>query len=428
MNLNELKDNNYLIFFMLNDDYVNNQYSNINIIFYIFKKASRYICRVVFHFIIFFKYFPKNLFNEKKIIFFSISKNNYDSLLPVQEIFKNSSISLSPNFRLGRKSIIIPLIIPLMVSLFFIPKLVVLYLKCNHQNRRRIILYIDVILLSMGYNIFIKYYLKLLKPKKIVYANDHGHFSRILVKRAESIGIPCFYIQHAAVTNIFPKIISSYALLEGKDSLNKYSPNRYQMKNVYLIGSPKFDKFINHVNTNKKVESIGICSTGSMDKIQIAKLIEAIKDNYGHFKIIFRPHPKEEIQKKYKGIIKSNSIIYSNSTIEDSYHYLRNVDIVISGNSSILLEAAVMNVYPINWIDPNSVSKFKDNPIDKYGFNKSKLVRQCHTIEEIIGLIELIKFEKPNVRSLAKYYIDTIGTKSEGNSSLLAANIIRNNY
>ena len=35
------------------------------------------------------------------------------------------------------------------------------------------------------------------------------------------------------------------------------------------IGSPKFDKYINHINDKTKGEKIGICSTSSMDKNQV---------------------------------------------------------------------------------------------------------------------------------------------------------------
>lgn len=427
MNLNELKDNNYLIFFMLNDDYVNNQYSNINIIFYIFKKASRYICRVVFHFIIFFKYFPVKLFDKKEIIFFSITKNNFDSLSPVQKKLKYLSTSISSNYRLGRHATILPMVIPMVLSILFIPMLIQLIIKCNQQNRKRIILYIDEILLSMGYRSFIKYFLKMFKPKKIVFANDHIFRSRVLVKMAESMDIPCFYIQHSAITDIFPPIISSYALLEGKDSLEKYYPNGCTTKNVHLIGSPKFDNYINHINKNEKVEKIGICSTASMDKTQVVNLINKIHDQLNSIEISFRPHPREINQKKYNGLFNHYHIHYSNSLKEDSYHYLSNIDVIISGNSSILLEAAMLNVYPILWLDNNSITKYKDNPMDKYGFIKNGLVRQCTSIMEIIKLIELIKFKKPNIRSFASQYIDNIGTELEGNASMAAAIIIRTN-
>ena len=82
----------------------------------------------------------------------------------------------------------------------------------NITNRKRYLLYLDEILLSMGFRAVAFTYLKFLKPKAIIYANDHSFYSRILIKHAEELNIPCFYIQHSAVTEIFPPIISSYAL------------------------------------------------------------------------------------------------------------------------------------------------------------------------------------------------------------------------
>ena len=60
------------------------------------------------------------------------------------------------------------------------------------------------------------------KPKGIVFTNDHVFYSRALIKHAKSYGIKCLYMQHSAVTEIFPPMLSQYALLDGVDSYNKY--------------------------------------------------------------------------------------------------------------------------------------------------------------------------------------------------------------
>ncbi len=427
MNLKNIMDDNYLTFYMLSDNYVQEKYSEINVFVYITKKIFWYIKKILFHFVILIKYFPQNLNSRSKIIFYSISKNNYDSLFPVYKELQKDSIFISGDYRLARGAFLLPIFIPLIISVFFIPVLIIRAFNSSQNIRKRIILYMDDILLSIGFKIFVKYYLKILKPKTIVFANDHSFYARSLVMSAEGMNIPCFYIQHSAITEIFPPIISSFALLEGKDSINKYYPNGYSKDNVFLIGSPKFDKHYRYINKNLFVKKLGICSTLSMKKEQVLGLVQQIKNKYDSIEIIFRPHPSEII----KGFYQENESFYqvsiSNSLKEDSFYFLRNVDAIISGNSSILLEASMMNVFPIFWNDDQSVAKYNDDPADKYGFIKNGLAVSCDSILDIIDCLEKVKIKKPDVRTNASYYIENINTDWDCQSADYAAAIIKNN-
>ena len=429
MNLKNLMDDNYLTFYMLSDNYIDNQYSTINLSVYAFKKIFRYIKKILFHFYVFFRHYSSIKDQKNKIIFYAITKNNFDSLYPVYKEIKKYSIMLSSDYRLARNAVLLPQIIPLIISIFLTPVFLKNIFHSAPKVRKRIILYLDDILLSMGFTIFVNYYLKLLKPKAIVFANYHSFPARSLIKSAECMNIPCFYIQHSAITGIFPPIISSYALLEGKDSLKKYYPNGYSKNKVFLIGSPKFDEHKENINTNDRVKKIGICSTPSMNKDQVLKLIEKQKEVFSNDSIIFRPHPSDRITQKYKNQSTIDSVSYSDPLKENTFQFLRNVDAIISGNSSVLLDAAIMNVFPILWRDLNAINKYNENedPNDKYGFVKNGLAIGCDSIDQINECLIVIIDEKPNVRSKAKYYVENINTKWDGRSAHFAATIIKKN-
>lgn len=429
MNLKNLMDDNYLTFYMLSDKYIDDQYSTINVTVYVLKKIFRYFKKIVFNIYVFFRHYSPFKSQKNKIIFYATTKNNFDSLYPVYKKIKKNSIMLSSDYRLARNAILLPQIVPLIISIFLTSVLLKNILDSVPKVRQRIILYLDDTLLSMGFIIFVKYYLKLLKPKAIVFANYHSFFVRPLIKSAEGMNIPCFYIQHSAITEIFPPIISSYALLEGKDSLKKYYPNGYSKNKVFLIGSPKFDEHKENVNTNDHVKKIGICSTPSMNKDQVLKLIEKQKEVFSNDSIIFRPHPSDHINNKYKNQSIIDSVNYSDPLKEETFQFLRNVDAIISGNSSVLLEAAMMNVFPILLRDLNAINKYNENedPNDKYGFVKNGLAIGCDSIDQINECLIVIIDEKPNVRSKAKYYVENINTKWDGRSAHFAATIIKKN-
>jgi len=427
MNLEKLMDDNYAAFFMLNNNYVDKKSSEINLFVDVTNKIFKYVKKLLLHFFIFIKHFPYSKNYSNKIIFYTISTNNYDSLFPVYKALEKDSIIISSDYRLANKAVLLPMIIPLIISIFFIPLLIINTVYTNLKIRKRILLYLDDILLSMGFNYFVKHYLKILNPTAIIFSHDHTFYARSLIKSAEAINIPCFYIQHSAITNNFPPINSSYALLEGKDSLKKYYPNGHPKDQVFLIGSPKFDKHLNHINNKTIADKIGICSTSSMDKNQVIRLIDEIKNKIDSNKIYFRPHPAEMINNKYNDYQSFNDFRYSNPLHEDSYNFLRNIDVVITGNSSILLEAAMMNVYPILWRDSKSITKYNDDPADKYGFIKNGLAVPCDSISEIIDCLDKVKMKKPDIRANASFYIENINTDWDGQSVDYAATIIKNN-
>jgi len=414
---------------MLSDNYIDNQYSKINLPVFVIKKLFRYINKILFSSYIFCRHLLLLNNNKNKIIFYVVTKNNFDSLYPVYNEIKKNSIMLSSDYRLAKNTVLLPQIVPLIVSIIFIPNFINNFIKSVPNVRKRIILYFDDILLSMGFTKFVKYYLKILKPKAIVFSNFHSFLARPLIKSAEQINIPCFYIQHSAVTEIFPSLDSCYALLEGTDSLKKYYPNGYSKEKVFLIGNPKFDEHKKNINTNNKVKKIGICSTPTMDKNQILELIDKGKDIFTNDSIIFRPHPSDHISKKYFNLSIIDSIEYSDPLKEDTFQFLKNVDAIISGNSSVLLDAAILNVFPILWRDYRATIKYNDeeDPNDKYGFVKNGLAIGCDSIDQINECLKAVIDEKPNVRSKAKYYVENINTEWDDSSANYAATIIRNN-
>lgn len=427
MESQELKDDNFFNFFLLSDNYIDKLYSKQKPLLLIFVKLNKFIQKFIFHFFLSILKIKKFFLPRNKIIFYTISKNNYDSLEPIYKKLIKNSIFLSSDFRLSKNTFLFPLIIPIIISFLFIPSIIINIIKESRMNKKRYLLFFNDILLSIGFKSFITFYLKLLKPKAIIFANDHSFYARMLVKAAGKKNIPCFYIQHSAVTNIFPKIISNFALLEGKDSLVKYYNSEQLEKGVYLIGSPKFDKHYNKINNNKKIKSIGICSTDSMDKDQVLELIYMVKNKFNKNTIYFRPHPGERISSKYKNNKILDNINYSDPLKEDSFDFLKKVDVVISGNSSIILESTMMNVYPILWLDSKATSKYNDNPNDKYGFIQNGLSFPHKTINEINDRLNQLLINKPEVRSKARYYIENINTDWDGKSSEFAAKIISEN-
>ena len=231
--------------------------------------------------------------------------------------------------------------------------------------------------------------------------------------------IPTCYIQHASVTNKFPKLEFDYAFLEGEDALHKYA-QYYSKTKVFLTGMPKFDDFFSSINNSNTVSRIGICSNPLDDDAVIDNLLSYLNRTFPNILFSFRPHPGDIHRggDLWHKIAVKHEIKFSDSRTENVFNFLKNVDAIIAGDSNILLEAALMNVVPIQY-------KFSDKLDDHYGFIESGLVVMFESKETLSYYIEDIINCKPDyIRQRSKQYSSTVGTKYDGNSIFLVALLI----
>ena len=423
MDYNQLRAYNYILFNMYSKEYIDELYNQLNrrkLIYLLFKNL---ICSVVFLFLAL-----KNIGNyrlkQQKIVFFAFSKNNYEALKPIYEILKPKSILLSRKIKHDGEVLFMPVFIPLLLSYLYLPKYIGFYIKATKDDKKILELKFDKVLYSLGYELFCKLYVSWLAPRAIVFANDHIFYTRVFTSIAERKGIKCFFLQHSSTFDNVPKIYSSFALLEGNHAKEKYLKAGSDEKKIQLIGMPKFDEYIYYINNNNTLNRIGICTNRSMNTEDTSEMIDFIRQKFPKFQLILRPHPGLESKDKYIDIIKRYKLEFSDSKKIHTFYFLKDVDAVISGNSSILLEAAIQNVFPIYYFTPKTEFYYNHDRFDKYDYVKNKVAA---SVENLGGLEELlrnlIKY-KPFIRNNAKHYCDTIGTPHDGKSAILAAETI----
>ena len=246
-----------------------------------------------------------------------------------------------------------------------------------------------------------------------------GSFHRILAQIATQVNIDTVYMQHASLSDNFSNlnIFNSYLLLEGEDSLIKMQKSGTVNKKIFLIGMPKFDINFSKIKMTNKISNIGLCTNGMDDFDSYNNLIKIINDNYSNLNILLRPHPSDRRNLNWEMIAKKHKINYSDSTKIDSFNFFTEIDLLIAGDSSIHLEASLLNI-PCIYFDT-----YEKN-IDWYGFKNNKLVHYADNISEIIRLIGKFKNNFPKTRDKTKFYCDSVNTKFDGNSSSLAKSII----
>ncbi|MBU3010928.1 hypothetical protein KO506_05910 [Polaribacter vadi] len=349
-----------------------------------------------------FRGFIRETIPENQIWFLSLSKNNYESFKHIQKTVDNSIIvsfhSLKekalPNvhtFSLKRRFI---------YNIFFPFKFLTYFIKTPKKTTS----YYDLFFQCYGTNQECLRLINRYKPKAIVFANDHVIISRSMLMSAKKIGVKTYYIQHAAVSNYFPPLDFDYAFLEGQDSLNKYSKSGLVNSQVFLTGMSKFDVYAESINKNNRLKVLGIAYNSMDDIMEIETLLSYLINAFPGLQIVIRPHPSD----KRKVTIKNIEI--SDPKKENSFEFLSKIDVIISGNSSIHLEAVLLNVFSIQY-------NFSNNPLDYYGFIENGLVIFCKTLEDLKEQINMLRNQKPSVQKKAKFYNAAIESDFYGDSS-----------
>jgi len=347
-------------------------------------------------------------------IFFVVSKNEEDSLKPVYNNMPNAYLT----GYIGEATNNFKMFWAYMLACIFLPLVVINFLKSKGYKRKSFTYIFDHYWLTYGLYITGRVWLERLKPKAFIVANHINTHNRVMSKAARDVCIPVFYIQHASLFEGVPPLNFDFALLEGYDALNKCAIAGATQAKVFLVGIPKHDLHFHHINVQPKVHSIGICTNG-LDPIPRAKqLCKKIRQEFPTLPISIRLHLADRRVKEWKDMATRFSLEFSDSKTELSFDFLKKVDAIISGDSNILLEAALMDVFPMFY-------DFSDNHLDWYGFLRNGLVEYSSEPDEICMSIRKLSQNKPSIRIKAKRYCATVSTRYDGHSSELASMLIQ---
>lgn len=386
--------------------------------------------------------FDKHI-STKSVCLFSFSENQYYSIeqilkelkkekinhssLITNSIFKkNNNYKYSIPIKFNLKIILISFIL-------FFSRGIPLYFKLKKKSEKKYLMYFNQICKAY---IFVPYFLNLLqksKPKLIIVSNDHVVNSRSLRISAEILNIKTLYIQHASVTNLFPPLEFDYALLDGNKSFNIYKECnnnikkknllKFKLKNcqIFLTGQKKQILKKNKKNLNKKIIGLAINKLDSFNLVQ--DLVEKIiKLNY---KCILRTHPSQDLifinKIKNSNFYKKKMFTLSLGDREKISTYFMKIDLLISGNSSIHIEAALGGLPTFYYKLEEKVKKK-----DYYGFIEEGISKNVDKITHEMINKSLKDIENSTKRKQSiKKYSSTYSTIWEGYENQLTVNIVK---
>lgn len=349
-------------------------------------------------FVIHFKFKPLPS-QYKGILFFGVSLNNQRSLNPIVEHLDPEEFLYlkSHNKDVNKRR-------ALWRSLPYLPALIRTYRKSDPNTKKLIKKFFTRLWITYGYYPLAQEYLQHYQVKVLVLSSDQGEFQRCLLMNAKAMGIKSIYVQHASVAKGFPKLIASYSFLDGQESLEKYQYAGQPEGEVFLSGGVRFDPVFQHYQTKhtEKVETIGIAINMLDDFEEVKKLCLALLSH--HYNLVLRPHPR------YGSLdaawLTENKIALSDPQAETSFDFISKIDLMVSNESSIHLDAAMMRC-------PTVVYNFSTHPVlDYYSYIKRGLTSLAEDPQQLFQKLEHPQELLPSTDNL-QYYNASIGTPSE---------------
>lgn len=273
---------------------------------------------------------------------------------------------------------------------------------------------------------YLPYFLGLLRdtrPSYVIVSNDHNCANRCCLAVAHYLGIKTVYMQHAAVTAIFPALRVDYAFLDGKSALDTYrqcegnQPNSVRDVPIPLtIFSGQKKRLVTYRNIGEARQCTGI-ALNLLDNID-AGLELAEKLATQRHKVCLRWHPgqKPEGVRKIKTWLRQcDNIILSDPGQESPGDFLARVKILVAGNTSILLEAAIAGALPVYY-------EFQPPHFpDYYGFVRNGLARHAETAKQLTRLLADSDVSRGPEPDAVRYYSATYRTEWDGREGDLVA-------
>lgn len=278
------------------------------------------------------------------VIFFATSKNQAAAIEPILRKIPDVGILLSERmgtpYRVG--------VTPLQLIRFYIYFLTALFHSRAHAR---------VWLSRLNPGTFVKSYFAYFISYEIfrdfsgivVVSNDHSPFPRAMTRAAKEIGIHTSYVQHAAVSSRFPPLAFHSAFLDGQAAFDTYrhiaaARGLTDQTNVYILGCAKADHLFELSKTRSMPEiiRIGLAINTLDDSAIIIRTINQLTE-ISNLPLRIRLHPRMIEQDHLASYISTNSnvIHVHGESLED---FLSNIDLLISGQSSIHLEAVASGV------------------------------------------------------------------------------------
>ncbi|MCI0537721.1 MAG: hypothetical protein L0Z50_21105 [Verrucomicrobiales bacterium] len=346
------------------------------------------------------------------MLFYAASLNQSKSILPLLQKL-NRAYGLGEYVKDTER---FPMLAAYCISFFLLPLVLWKYFGAAGYRRESFSFIFDLYWLLPGYYLTAYMWMKRKQPSILVLANDHSMQPRVLRQIAYELKIRTVYLQHASVMERFPPLDFDLALLDGYAAAKAYDQAGRSRSQVFLVGITMADQHVRKPNLRSGVETVGVC-VGSLEPLErVDDLCRRIRDQFPGLELRLRPHPAEahDRLRAWHVLTERYRMKFSDAKHEISFDYLQGCDLVIASDSGILLEAALLNVFPLYFDFPNL-------NLDFYGFERYGLTEYCAEVDGACAQLERLRGHRPDVRQRTGPFCASVNTRYFGKSSQVAS-------
>ena len=286
----------------------------------------------------------------------------------------------------------------------------------------------DATLRAYGDVLFWLEMLRQIRPSAVLVLNDHSADHRALLFAAGNLRIPSVFLPHGPTAEHFPPLTSDFAFLDGTAVAGMYAGKDAGKdggdKTAFLTGPVRYPSRLSYARSRTEKQGqpkIGVAITLLDPDTRITELLDAFHRETD-YDLVLRPHPRTG-QARLHALREHASALgygFSDATSERSEGFLSGLDVLLSGTSGILLEAAIDGVPPVYY-------DFPDVGYDYYGFEGRGLVeRRCTSPQDAIAEVARVRTEgTQGLSHRVKAFCEDLGTSDQGRSPFIAAEILR---
>jgi hypothetical protein len=264
------------------------------------------------------------------------------------------------------------------------------------------------------------------QPALVLLANDHLTHQRCLIAAAHLMNVRTAYLQHAAVSPIFPRLDVDFAFLDGMASLETYALCMRNAAETSVIGrTPRV--FLTGQKRPITVTAAPAQETGvainTLDRLEGVEDILRVLHGAG-CSIHLRWHPRQSQEdiRRLRDLISATmpDVAISDPALEDAEVFLGQVGTVIAADSSILMEAAIAGCRTV-YIRTSDALVF-----DYYGFVASGLAIAAADAASLPAALRSAEVQAADPRraEAVRHFSETFGTRWFGREGDLVARAI----
>ena len=277
------------------------------------------------------------------------------------------------------KKIIINILLSLIIYFVFVTKKI----KLNPTSVSYVIDYTKA---------FITYYRNMSAhkgclPTFLVVANDHNPKYVAISRVFKLLGVKRIYLQHAGVSNIFPKLDFEYSILINENSKNIY--NRIGKSNSKILTVSRVQRpslLADKIYDQDELVNICLLPTSIPCIAKLNKIILTLKDNPKVDKIFIKHHPRFNDE----SLVDKNAI-----PLKDTNNIGEGRIIFVSGNTTAALDFALKGEETYQNFEMDKI------PDDYYGFVSKGISKQV-SIEELSSVFWSSRYNIP-IQNLIEY-------------------------